>query len=79
MQGSECRYVLGVFVDFVGVFDNLEWVREIEKLKRVVCEEITLWEIYFQGRSACMIGVNDVVWRKVERGCPQGSICGPFI
>ena len=26
-----------------------------------------------------MVAVNDVVWKKVERGCPQGSICGPFI
>ena len=41
VQGSECIYVLGMFVDFVGAFDNLEWVREIEKLKSVVCEEIT--------------------------------------
>ena len=79
VQGSESKYVLGVFVDFVGAIDNLEWVRVIDKLKRVGCEEIGLWESYFQGRSACMIGVNDAVWRKVERGCPQGSVCGPFI
>ena len=76
---SGCKYVLGVFVDFQGAFDNLEWVRVIEKLKSVGCEEIALWESYFQGRSACMIGVNDVVCRRVERGCPQGSICGPFV
>ena len=57
VQGSECRYVLGVFVDIVGAFDNLELLREIEKLKSVSCEEITLWESYFQGRSACMIGM----------------------
>lgn len=25
------------------------------------------------------MGVNAVAWRKVERGCPQVSICGPFI
>ena len=66
-------------MDFIGAFDNLESVRVIEKLKSVGCEEIAVWESYFQRRSACMIGVNDVVWRKVERGCPQGSICGPFI
>ena len=66
-------------MDFIGAFDNLESVRVIEKLKSVGCEEIAVWESYFQRRSACMIGVNDVVRRKVERGCPQGSICGPFI
>ena len=79
MQGSECRYVLGVFVDFVKAFDKLQCLREFEKLKSVSCEDITLWESNFQGRSACMIRVNDVVCRKVERGCPQGYICGPFI
>ena len=27
-----------------------------------------------------MVGVNgDVAWKKIERGCPQGSICGPLI
>ena len=38
VQGSECRYMLGVFLDFVGAFDYLEWVRVIEKLESVGCE-----------------------------------------
>ena len=78
VQGSECKYVLGVFVDFVGAFDNLERLRVIEKLESVGCEEMSLWRSNFQERSVCMVRVN-VVWRKVEHGCPQGSICGPFI
>ena len=78
VQESESKYVLGVFVDFVGAFDNLEWMRVIEKLESMGCEEMALWRSYFQQRSVCMIGVNDVVWRRVERGCPQGSICGPL-
>ena len=78
MQGSKCKYVLGVFVDFIGAFDNLEWVRVIEKLGSLGCEEMSLWRSNFQERSVCMVRVN-VVWRKVEHGCPQGSICGPFI
>lgn len=70
VRESENKYILGLFVDFVGAFDNLEWVRVIEKLKNEGCEEIALWECYLQGRTACMIGVNEVVWRKVERRCP---------
>ena len=77
VQGSECKYVLGVFVDIVEAFDNLKWVHVIQKLESVGCEEVDLWRSYFQERSVCMVGMNDV-WRKVERGCPQGSICGPF-
>ena len=79
VRSSECKYVLGVFVDFKGAFDNLEWKRVLERMSEIGCEEMALWKSYFQGRRACMIGVNEVVWRNVERGCPQGSICGPFI
>ena len=60
-------------------FDNLEWKRVLEKLNEIGCEEMTLWKSYFQGRRACMIGVTEVVRRNVERGCPQKSICDPFI
>ena len=42
VQGNECKYVLGMFVDFVGAFDNLECVRKIEKLKSACCEGIAL-------------------------------------
>lgn len=76
---SDSKYVLGVFVDFVGAFDNLEWMRVLEKLNEIRCEEMSLWKSYFQGRGACMVSTNEVVWRNVERGCPQGSVCGPFI
>ena len=65
-----------LFVNFKSAFDNLEWTRVIEKLREIGCEEMSLWKSYFQGRRACMV---DVLWKKVERGCPQGSICGPFI
>ncbi|CAK9801625.1 Retrovirus-related Pol polyprotein from type-1 retrotransposable element R1 (Fragment) [Anthophora quadrimaculata] len=76
---SECKYVLGVFVDFKGAFDNLEWNRVIERLSAIGCDEIGLWKDYFKARKACMIGVSEVVWKDIECGCPQGSVCGPFV
>ena len=79
VRSSEYKYVLGVFVDFIGAFDNLEWKRVLERMSEIGCEEMALWNSYFQGRRAFIIGVIEVVWRNVERGCPQGSICGPFI
>ena len=78
-RSSECKYVLGVFVDFKGAFDNLEWKRVLERMSEIGCEKMALWKSYFHGRRVCMIGVNEVVWRNVEWGCPQGSICGTFI
>ncbi|KAK2577563.1 hypothetical protein KPH14_012910, partial [Odynerus spinipes] len=76
---SEYKYVLGVFVDFRGAFDNLEWKCILEKLREVGCEEMDLWQDYFSERKVCMIGARESVWKNVKRGCPQGSICGPFI
>lgn len=73
------KYVLGVFVDFQGAFDNLEWDCVLEKLREMGCEETGLWESYFSERCVCMTGVCETVWKDVRRGCPQGSICGPFI
>jgi len=76
---SSSKYVLGVFVDFKGAFDYLSWKSVLGRLQEVGCVEMALWKSYFSGRRACVVGVNDVVWVDVTRGCPQGSICGPFI
>ena len=35
VRSSECKYVLGVFVDFKGAFDNLEWKRVLERLSEI--------------------------------------------
>lgn len=79
VNASEAKYVLGIFVDFQGAFDNLEWGCVLDRLREVGCEEIRLWESYFCERKVCMTGACETVWKNVQRGCPQGSICGPFI
>lgn len=65
-------------MDYKGAFDNLEWVRVIETWREIGCEDMSLWRSFFQGRRACMVSMDDVVWRKIESGCPQATICGPF-
>lgn len=79
VDGSASRYVLGVFVDFKGAFDHLGWASVIRRLEELGCHEVGLWRSYFSDRRACVVGANDSVWMDVVRGCPQGSICGPFI
>ena len=61
VRSSEYKYVLGVFVDFIGAFDNLEWKRVLERMSEIGCEEMALWNSYFQGRRAFIIGVIEVV------------------
>lgn len=79
VEESSSKYVLGLFIDFMGAFDYLCWDRVVERLREGGCREIKLWQSYFSGREACVLGVNQTVGMDVVRGCPQGSICGPFI
>ena len=72
VRSSERKYVLGVFVDFKGAFDNLECMRVLERMSEIGYEEKALWRSYFQGRRAGMIGVNEVVWRKCRKGLSTG-------
>ena len=73
------KYVLGIYVDFKGAFDNLSWHAIIAKLAEVECDELKLWISYFECRKVCMVGKNERVWKTVNRGCPQGSKSGPAI
>lgn len=70
---------MGVFVDFKGAFDYLSWASVIRRLDECGCRVLALWKSYFSGRNAWVLGENDRVGIEVVRGCPQGSICGPFI
>ena len=51
----------------------------LRKLNEIECEEWLLWKSYFNERKVCIAGVNECVWKDVQRGCPQGSICGPAV
>lgn len=79
VQQSNAKYVLGIFCDFKGAFDNLRWMPILEKLERIGCPDLPLWQSYFSNRRACIVGEAETVWIDVSRGCPQGSICGPTI
>ncbi|KMQ89014.1 reverse [Lasius niger] len=64
VSGSESKYVLGVFVDFQGAFDNLEWDCVIQKLREIGCEEIGLWESYFR-RNRVELERKGTEWMKM--------------
>lgn len=79
VEMSEKKYVLGLFVDFKGAFDNLEWCRILEKLEELGVPEIETWRSYFRDREVCMQGRVAEIRREVRKGCPQGSVCGPVL
>lgn len=74
----EAKYLLGIFVDFRGAFDNLRWDRVMEKLATVV-SDTGLWRSYFSDRTVYVRDGETEIKREVQRGCPQGSICGPAV
>ena len=79
VEGTEEKYVLGIFVDFKGAFDNLEWPVLLNRLWEIGCEETDVWKDYFSERYVCVKGEVTEVWKKAEQGCPQGSVCGPVM
>ena len=42
VKGCVKKYMLGIFVDFKGAFDNFSWRRVIDKLRDVGCMELDL-------------------------------------
>ena len=79
VEKSESKYVLGIFIDFVGAFDNIKWEAIFAKLDRINARDSKLWRSYFRDRWIVITGRSETYTREVTQGCPQGSICGPFI
>ena len=78
---SERKHVIDIFVDFKSAFDYMFWRVVIGKLRQAGCkdEELAVWHDYFIERWACLSREREKVIRRVERGCPQGSIDGPTL
>ncbi|KAK9701483.1 Reverse transcriptase (RNA-dependent DNA polymerase) [Popillia japonica] len=79
VNGTACKYVLGIFVDFKGAFDSLRWDRLLVHLRDSGCMEMGVWYSYFKERKMRMKDAREEVWKDITRGCPQGSICGPAV
>lgn len=79
VNGSGKKYVMGIFVDFTGAFDNLLWGPVLEKIKGLQGVDGRMWASYFSSRWVVVQEGDQIIEREVFRGCPQGSICGPYI
>ena len=75
---SEKKYVMGIFVDFQGAFDNVEWTAVLDRMREIECDDLAMWVNYFRDRKVCVTSENDIVWKNVKKDS-QGSICGPTV
>jgi hypothetical protein len=73
------KYVLGVFIDMTGAFDRVWWPGMLEKLRLagVRGDLFGVVKDYLRGRYVSISNGTWEVGKRVNRGCPQGSILGP--
>lgn len=75
------KYVITIFLDISGAFDNLTWPALQRDLSSLGASQHMRYLIadYLRGRTATMTigGVSKTV--RVTKGCPQGSILGPVL
>lgn len=75
---SSKKYMVTLFVDIQGAFDNLWWpaikARLIEA--NISYTLMTLIKSYFKKRKVIIQAKNKFFYKYMEKGCPQGSILG---
>lgn len=73
------KYVLGIFLDVAGAFDNVWWPGVLQELKNRDCPKnlYTLIQNYFVSRCVIIQENDQIVRKRVTKGCPQGSVLGP--
>lgn len=79
IRGSERKYIVIMFVDVEGAFDNLWWPAILNRMLAAECSTklVNVIKSYFKNRRVRIctkLGKTEV---KMRKGCPQGSIIGP--
>jgi hypothetical protein len=71
--------VIMTSLDVQGAFDSAWWPGILQGLRDFNCRSnlYTLSKEYFGNRTAVMITNNSTIERRITKGCPQGSCCGP--
>ncbi|KAJ3666069.1 hypothetical protein Zmor_001524 [Zophobas morio] len=64
------KYILALFIDVSGAFDNVSWNSILRRLVEAGSRDLELWESYFRETEG---NIQSII-RGVSRGCPQRSI-----
>lgn len=75
------KYVLTVFLDISGAFDNLDWSALLRDLADLGASQgiIAIVRDYLINRTATLTLGGSSKKVQLSRGCPQGSILGPTL
>ena len=71
--------VIMTSLDVQGAFDSPWWPGILQGLRDFNCPSnlYKLSKEYFSNRTAVMTTNNNTIERRITKGCPQGSCCGP--
>jgi len=80
-RNSNYKYVLAIFVDFLGAFDNAWWPMILAKLRLrgIPGNLYNLVRSYFSNRLVLIEAGSSILCREASIGCPQGSVLGPLL
>lgn len=81
VTSSDARYVMGIFIDISGAFDNAWWPYILWRLRESGCpsDVYNLIQSYLAGRTASLTWDGVTARKTLTKGCPQGSILGPIL
>ena len=79
VENSNCKYVIGIFIDISGAFDNLWWPYLFSCLRRMDCPRNLYLSLldYCRNRKVQIVDFENGIGKITSKGCPQGSILGP--
>ena len=79
IQFSDKKYIIAIFIDIEGAFDNLWWPAILARLVSAGCSThiLKVAKSYFKCRKVLVQNKMKTYSRHMEKGCPQGSIIGP--
>jgi hypothetical protein len=81
IKGSIRKYVMTIFIDVRGAFDNVWWPSLIRNLclRNTPHELVTLIKSYLTNRKVTFTQGDTMVEKTPTKGCPQGSVLGPTL
>ena len=81
VNNSEHKYVVGIFLDISGAFDNAWWPMLLLKMKNRGCYKniYNLVYSYFLNGSAKLKLGHHSMSKSLTMGCPQGSVIAPYL
>ena len=73
------KYVVALFIDIQGAFDNLWWPAIRHRLVSANCSTqlVNILNSYFGKRKVIVRSKYKTFCNNMEKGCPQGSVLGP--